>query len=133
MADIINLNRYRKQKQQRERERRANEKRVRFGIPKSRARQRRGATACSKRAGWMAPAATSVAATATTEIADLQIPGPCVGRLHSRPREPTLRMSHPVKRSFTIGGHRTSISLEAPVLGCAERGCRPASGCRCRV
>jgi Domain of unknown function (DUF4169) len=34
MADIINLNRYRKQKQQRERERRANEKRVRFGIPK---------------------------------------------------------------------------------------------------
>jgi hypothetical protein len=35
MADIINLNRYRKQKQQRERERRANEKRMRFGIPKS--------------------------------------------------------------------------------------------------
>ncbi len=34
MADIINLNRYRKQKQQRERERRANEKRVRFGIPR---------------------------------------------------------------------------------------------------
>jgi Domain of unknown function (DUF4169) len=34
MADIINLNRYRKQKQQHERERRANEKRVRFGIPK---------------------------------------------------------------------------------------------------
>jgi hypothetical protein len=34
MADIINLNRYRKQKQQRERERRANEKRMRFGIPK---------------------------------------------------------------------------------------------------
>ena len=26
----------------------------------------------------------------------------------------------PVKRSFTIAGHRTSISLEAPVLGCAE-------------
>ena len=35
MADIINLNRYRKQRQQRERERRANEKRMRFGIPKS--------------------------------------------------------------------------------------------------
>jgi hypothetical protein len=35
MADIINLNRYRKQKQQRERERRANEKRMRFGIPKA--------------------------------------------------------------------------------------------------
>lgn len=34
MAEIINLNRYRKQKQQRERERRANEKRVRFGLPK---------------------------------------------------------------------------------------------------
>ncbi len=25
-----------------------------------------------------------------------------------------VRMSRPVKRSFTIGGHRTSISLEAP-------------------
>jgi hypothetical protein len=35
MADIINLNRYRRQKQQRERERRANEKRMRFGIPKA--------------------------------------------------------------------------------------------------
>ena len=35
MGDVINLNRYRKQKQQAERERRANEKRVRFGIPKS--------------------------------------------------------------------------------------------------
>ncbi|MBX9588299.1 MAG: DUF4169 family protein [Hyphomonadaceae bacterium] len=34
MGDVINLNRYRKQKQQAERERRANEKRVRFGIPK---------------------------------------------------------------------------------------------------
>ena len=35
MGDVINLNRYRKQKQRAERERRANEKRVRFGIPKS--------------------------------------------------------------------------------------------------
>jgi hypothetical protein len=35
MGDVINLNRYRKQKQQAERERRANEKRMRFGIPKS--------------------------------------------------------------------------------------------------
>jgi hypothetical protein len=35
MGDVINLNRYRKQKQQAERERRANEKRVRFGLPKS--------------------------------------------------------------------------------------------------
>ena len=35
MGSIINLNRYRKQKQAAERERRANEKRVRFGIPKS--------------------------------------------------------------------------------------------------
>jgi len=35
MGSVINLNRYRKQKQQAERERRANEKRVRFGIPKS--------------------------------------------------------------------------------------------------
>jgi hypothetical protein len=35
MGEIINLNRYRKQKQQAERERRANEKRMRFGIPKS--------------------------------------------------------------------------------------------------
>jgi Domain of unknown function (DUF4169) len=35
MGDVINLNRYRKQKQQAERERRANEKRVRFGIPKN--------------------------------------------------------------------------------------------------
>ena len=35
MGDVINLNRYRKQKQQAERERRANEKRARFGIPKS--------------------------------------------------------------------------------------------------
>jgi hypothetical protein len=35
MGDIINLNRYRKQKRQAERERRANEKRARFGIPKS--------------------------------------------------------------------------------------------------
>ena len=35
MASIINLNRYRKQKQAAERERRANEKRVRFGIPKN--------------------------------------------------------------------------------------------------
>lgn len=35
MGEVINLNRYRKQKQQAERERRANEKRMRFGIPKS--------------------------------------------------------------------------------------------------
>ena len=35
MGDIVNLNRYRKQKRQAERERRANEKRARFGIPKS--------------------------------------------------------------------------------------------------
>jgi len=35
MGHVINLNRYRKQKQQAERERRANEKRARFGIPKS--------------------------------------------------------------------------------------------------
>ena len=35
MGDIVNLNRYRKQKMKAERERRANEKRARFGIPKS--------------------------------------------------------------------------------------------------
>ena len=35
MGEVINLNRYRKQKQQAERERRANEKRMRFGIPKN--------------------------------------------------------------------------------------------------
>jgi hypothetical protein len=35
MGDVINLNRYRKEKQAAERERRVNEKRVRFGIPKS--------------------------------------------------------------------------------------------------
>ena len=35
MGDLVNLNRYRKQKQRAERERRANEKRARFGIPKS--------------------------------------------------------------------------------------------------
>jgi len=35
MGTVINLNRYRKEKQQAERERRANEKRMRFGIPKS--------------------------------------------------------------------------------------------------
>lgn len=35
MGSVINLNRYRKQKEQAERERRANEKRARFGIPKS--------------------------------------------------------------------------------------------------
>jgi len=35
MGDVINLNRYRKARQQAERERRANEKRARFGIPKS--------------------------------------------------------------------------------------------------
>ena len=35
MGDVINLNRYRKEKKAAERERRANEKRARFGIPKS--------------------------------------------------------------------------------------------------
>jgi hypothetical protein len=35
MGDVVNLNRYRKQKQRAERERRANEKRARFGIPKT--------------------------------------------------------------------------------------------------
>jgi hypothetical protein len=35
MGTVVNLNRYRKEKQQAERERRANEKRMRFGIPKS--------------------------------------------------------------------------------------------------
>ena len=35
MGSVINLNRYRKEKQAAERERRANEKRARFGIPKS--------------------------------------------------------------------------------------------------
>ena len=42
MGTVVNLNRYRKEKQQAERERRANEKRMRFGIPKS---QRRMSTA----------------------------------------------------------------------------------------
>jgi hypothetical protein len=35
MGDVINLNRYRKDRAEAERERRANEKRVRFGIPRS--------------------------------------------------------------------------------------------------
>ena len=35
MGSVINLNRYRKEKQAAVRERRANEKRVRFGLPKS--------------------------------------------------------------------------------------------------
>ena len=35
MGSVINLSRYRKEKQAAERERRANEKRARFGIPKS--------------------------------------------------------------------------------------------------
>jgi hypothetical protein len=35
MGDVINLTRYRKEKRLAERERRANEKRARFGIPKS--------------------------------------------------------------------------------------------------
>ena len=35
MGSVINLNRYRKDKQAAERERRANEKRARFGLPKS--------------------------------------------------------------------------------------------------
>ena len=35
MGSVVNLDRYRKQKQAAERERRANEKRARFGIPKS--------------------------------------------------------------------------------------------------
>ena len=35
MGSVINLNRYRKERQEAERQRRANEKRVRFGIPKS--------------------------------------------------------------------------------------------------
>lgn len=35
MGRVINLNRYRKERQAAERERRANEKRVRFGIPKN--------------------------------------------------------------------------------------------------
>jgi hypothetical protein len=35
MGSVINLNRYRKEKQAAERERRANEKRLRFGLPKS--------------------------------------------------------------------------------------------------
>jgi hypothetical protein len=35
MGDVVNLNRYRKQKQRAERERRANEKRARFGMPRS--------------------------------------------------------------------------------------------------
>jgi hypothetical protein len=35
MGSVINLNRYRKEKQAALRERRANEKRVRFGLPKN--------------------------------------------------------------------------------------------------
>ena len=35
MGTVINLSRYRKDRQAAERERRANEKRARFGIPKS--------------------------------------------------------------------------------------------------
>jgi hypothetical protein len=35
MGSVINLNRYRKERQEAERQRRANEKRARFGIPKS--------------------------------------------------------------------------------------------------
>ncbi len=35
MGDVINLNRYRKSRQAAERERRANQRRVRFGLPKS--------------------------------------------------------------------------------------------------
>lgn len=35
MGDVINLSRYRKEKRLAERERRANEKRARFGLPKT--------------------------------------------------------------------------------------------------
>ena len=35
MGDVINLNRYRKTRQAAERERRANQRRVRFGLPKN--------------------------------------------------------------------------------------------------
>jgi hypothetical protein len=35
MGTIVNLNRYRKAKQAQERERRANERRLRFGMPKA--------------------------------------------------------------------------------------------------
>ena len=40
---------------------------------------------------------------------------PAFGYTQSVPNcGPTNLMARPVKRSFTIGGHRTSISLEAP-------------------
>ena len=49
MGTVINLNRYRKDKAAAERERRANEKRLRFGIPKSERSKNAGERALEKR------------------------------------------------------------------------------------
>ena len=128
MGDVINLNRYRKQKQQAERERRANEKRVRFGIPKSRAGQDLGRAVAGD-----APARRRPPRRARRRARRLSDVRHSVAR-QIRRAAPMARaltfsvsMSRPVKRSFTIGGHRTSISLGGAVLGGAEGRGRPGA------
>lgn len=49
MGTVINLNRYRKAKQAAERERRANERRLRFGMPKAEREQKTAEQSLEKR------------------------------------------------------------------------------------
>lgn len=60
--------------------------------------------------------AVSTARGATSAAANARTEDRCSARSFPHQWGPRLRvrMSRPVKRSFTIGGHRTSISLEAP-------------------
>jgi predicted DNA-binding ribbon-helix-helix protein len=64
----------------------------------------------------MAPAATTAGPKGGIELGGVR-EGPPVRRTESGSRDVRRApgaAGRPVKRSFTIGGHRTSISLEAP-------------------
>ncbi len=90
-ADIINLRKARKARNRADKEKRAEENRAKFGRTKAdRQKTERNEVLTPEPPGW-APA----------------------GWLR-RGRRRAIGMTRPVKRSFTIRGHRTSISLEAP-------------------
>ena len=100
-AEIINLRKARKAKQRRDAAARAEENRAKFGRTKAeREATERGEGPRSAALGLAAPPARRRGAGRVMPAGD---------------RHATMqRNTRPLKRSFAIKGHRTSISMEAP-------------------
>src|SRR5262249_16296287 len=110
MGTVVNLNRYRKEKQRAARERRANEKRMLFGLPKIEHTKNAPQRSLDKRRLHAMRRDDR-----TSEGEDSAGPPRTGVPFASAPHAGRNgAMSRPRKRSFTIDGHPTSLSLEQP-------------------